>query len=114
MSIMDKASKHFQEQIENKKLGSYYVKEWDETIYFKPVLTWKEQSQILDLSTNGKTSEALITTLIIRACDKTGTPLFTKADKLLLENDVDPNVLVNIVAAMNAESVSDVGVVKKK
>ena len=111
---MDKASKHFQEQIENKKLNSYYVKEWDETVYFKPCLTWKEQSQILDLSTSGKTSEALIQTLIIRATDKDGKPLFTKADKVQLENDVDPNVLVNIVAAMNAESVSDVGVIKKK
>lgn len=111
---MDKASKHFQDQIENKKLNSYYVKAWDETIYFKPCLTWKEQSQILDLSTSGKTSEALITTLIIRACSKDGSPLFTKADKILLENDVDPNVLVDIVAAMNAESVSDTGVTRKK
>ena len=98
---IDRAVKHFDELV-SKKLQSIHIEEWDTTIYFRGTMTWAEQSRILDLSSQQKTSDALIETILIRCLDEQGKPLFTKADKTMLTHSVDPEVLLNIVSRMNA------------
>ena len=106
MSILDKATSHFKSVIEN-EIQSFRVEEWDETIYFRPTLTWKEQSKILDLTTNGKTSDALIETIIIRCLNKDGSKMFAQPDKVILNNSVDPGILLRIVGAINGTQISN-------
>jgi len=44
-----------------------------------------------------------VQTLIIRALDEDGKRLFSNADKKDLMEKVDPDVIVNIISAMNDE-----------
>ncbi len=102
--VLDKATKHFNDMVAN-NLKKVYVEEWDETIYYRPTLTWREQSKILDLTTNGKTSEALIETLIIRCLDKDGKKMFNGPDRVTLSNEVDPAVILKVVGVINGTSI---------
>lgn len=98
---IDRAVKHF-DTLVAKKLQHMRVEEWETDIYYRGTMTWAEQSRILDLSSQQKTSEALIETILIRCLDEAGEPLFTKADRTMLQHSVDPEVLLNIVSRMNA------------
>ena len=101
-SVLDKAQNHFKTIIDS-ELKSYKCEEWDSTIYYKPTLTWKEQSMILDAGQKSS-ADAIIQTLLIRALNKDGSKMFSKADKLILENDVDPDIIVKVVGAINLGS----------
>jgi hypothetical protein len=63
-----------------------------------------EEAIIIELSQQGKTTEALVVTLIIKAKDKDGKALFDMADKLKLMRGVDPAIILRIVSAMNVET----------
>mgnify|MGYP003657272788 CR=1 FL=1 len=102
-SILEKAQEHFA-VIHDAELNSYYVEQWKDTIYFRSTMTWKEQAVILDATSTGSTSDALIQTVMLRSLDKNGDKLFSKIDKVVLENDVDPAVIVDIVGAINRGS----------
>ena len=81
---------------------SIVVKEWgDIEIYFKPATNFLQESKIVELQSQGKTVDALIMSLILRALDKEGKPLFTQGDKQELMREVDPNVILRIVTEMN-------------
>lgn len=101
-STLEKAQQHFKSIIDD-KVKSYHCKEWDSTIYYKPTLTWKEQSEILDAGQQSS-ADAIIKTLIIRALNEDGSKMFTNADKVILENDVDPDIIVKVVGAINLGS----------
>ena len=101
-SVLDKAQNHFKTIIDS-ELKEYYCKEWDSKIYFKPTLTWKEQSMILDASQKSS-ADGIIQTLLIRALNKDGSKMFSRADKMILENDVDPDIIVKVVGAINLGS----------
>ena len=101
-STLEKAQAHFKIIIDD-EMQSYVCKEWDSTIYYKPNLTWKEQSQILDAGQKSS-ADAIIETLIIRARNKDGSKMFSKTDKVVLENDVDPDTIVKVVGAINLGS----------
>jgi len=104
--ILENATKHFNDLVQN-NLKELHVEEWDTTIYYRPTLTWRQQSKILDLTTNGKTSEALIETLIIRCLDKDGKPLFNGPDRVTLSNEVDPSIILKIVGEVNGTVVDN-------
>ena len=97
---IDKAVRHF-DSLTSQKLKEYYVKDWDVTVYYRETLTWREQARILDMTTSGKTSDALIETLLVRCLEKDGSPMFTTADRTTLQHSVDPNTLLTIVGAIN-------------
>ena len=101
--VLEKATKHFNDLVQN-TMKKFYVEEWDTTIYFRPALTWREQSKILDLTTSGKTSEALIETIIIRCLDEKGNKMFNGPDRVTLSNEVDPAVIIKIVGHINGTS----------
>ena len=111
-TVIEKAVKHF-DTIQNTKLQEYFVEEWDTTVYYRPSLTWNEQAKLIDLSTQGKSSEALIETLVMRCLDKDGKHIFTSADRTTIRNSVDPDVIVKIVGRINNTTKSDAEDVEK-
>jgi hypothetical protein len=100
MTVLENATKHFRTKLSG-NLKSIEVSEWETKIYFKDVITLKEQSKLVELATQGKTVEALVETLITKARNEDGTKMFQSADKVVFMNEVDPNVLIRVVGDMN-------------
>ena len=104
MSMIDKATAHFEEVLAQGLMGPIEVPEWDAKIYYKPSTTMFEEAKIIELTQAGKTTEALVTTLIMRARDEDGKPVFSGADKQKLMRSVDPKVILRIVTSMGADN----------
>lgn len=100
MTVLDNATKHFRAKLGG-ALKSLDVPEWETKIYFKDVITLKEQSKLVELAQAGKTTEALVETLITKARNEDGTKMFQTADKIVFMNEVDPQILVRVVGGMN-------------
>lgn len=98
--ILDKATSHFREKL-SADMQSVYVPEWDAKIHFKASVTLREQSKLIELATQGKTVEALVETLIVKARNEDGTKMFNMADKVTFMNEVDPNVIIRVVSEIN-------------
>lgn len=100
--VLTAAKAHFKEVLSQGLQGPIVVKEWGDTeIYYKPATNFFQESKIVELQAQGKTVEALLQSLITRALDKEGKPIFTPADKQELMREVDPNVILRIVTEMN-------------
>lgn len=102
--ILEKATAHFRNQISG-HMKSIDVPEWDCKVYFKSATTLKEEGRILELSQQGKSVEAIVESLIMRARTEDGSRMFAQADKPTLLNEVDPKVLIRIVGQMNSVDV---------
>lgn len=103
--IMSKAKSHFRE-IMDQELKSYYIQEWDETIYFKKGSNFAQEAKVIELQNQGKTAEALIQVMINKTLDKDGKRVFTDASRAELMNAVDPTVILKIVNAINSDTIS--------
>ena len=101
--LIDKATAHFQDSLSQGLKGPIRVDEWDVDVYYKATTTMAQESKFIDLTQAGKTTEALVLTLIQRACDENGEALFSFADKAALMNRADPKVILKIVTGMNAD-----------
>lgn len=113
--VLERATAHFREKI-NGELKYVVVPEWDnQKVYFKRAITLKEQSKLIELATQGKQVEALVESLIVKARNEDGTKMFTMVDKPTLMNEVDPNVIIRLVAEINTatEMESDLEKVEK-
>tara|TARA_B100001057_G_scaffold495832_2_gene595742 strand:- start:207 stop:617 length:411 start_codon:yes stop_codon:yes gene_type:complete len=108
--VLDKAKSHFAE-ISNKGMESYEVPEWETAVYWKVGgLNFASQSAVIELQNAGKSADALVEMLIIRALDKDGNKMFSKMEKPVLMNQVDPNIILKIVTAMGeTDKASDLG-----
>ncbi len=98
--ILERATAHFRNQISG-EMKSITVPEWDCKIWYKSVTNLKEEGKILELSQQGKTVEALVESLVVRARNEDGSKMFTMPDKVTLMNEVDPKVLIRVVGEMN-------------
>lgn len=98
--ILDKATAHFRNRISG-EMQSITVPEWDCKIWFKSATTLKEQSKLIELSQQGKTVEALVESLIVKARNEDGTKMFSMPDKMVLLNEVDPAVIIRVVGEIN-------------
>lgn len=98
--ILEKATAHFRNQISG-EMRSITVAEWDCKVFYKSTTSLREQGKILELSQQGKSVEALVESLIIRARNEDGTKMFAPADKAALLNEVDPKILIRIVGEIN-------------
>lgn len=98
--ILEKATAHFRNQISG-EMRSIQVPEWDCKIWYKSVTTLREEGKVLELSQQGKSVEALVESLIIRARNEDGSKMFTMPDKMTLMNEVDPKIIIRIVGEMN-------------
>lgn len=100
MKVLEKATNHFRAKISG-GMKKIHVPEWDCDIYFKEANTLKEESKLIELAQQGKTVEALVETLIIKARNEDGSKMFQPMDKIVFMNEVDPNVVIRVVGDMN-------------
>lgn len=98
--VLEKATAHFRTKIGG-EMQKINVPEWGCDIWFKTSNTLKEESKLIELAQQGKTVEALVETLIVKARNEDGTKMFTPMDKVVFLNEVDPNVVIRIVGEMN-------------
>jgi hypothetical protein len=112
MSVLQNATKHFADQLTG-ELKSVTVPEWQTDVYYKPINSFAIESKIIELTQKGKITEALIETLILKALDANGKPMFNKFDKVTLMNEVDPAVITRVVGQINATDSVDFTAVEK-
>lgn len=108
-SVIERATSHFRQQLSG-SMSKVHVPEWECDIYYKAANTLKDESRLIELAQQGKTVEALVETLIMKARNEDGSRMFTIGDKATFMNEVDPQVLIRIVGEMNvaATAVSSV------
>jgi len=99
--IIEAARTHYRSQLSG-GLQKLHVEEWDTDVYYTNNINYKDQSRLIDLHASGKTSDALIESLIVKCRTEKGEPLFTNADRQVLLHEADPNVILKIVTGMNA------------
>jgi hypothetical protein len=96
--LIEKAKCHFRERL-SAGLGSVHVPEWDVTIHFRP-LNLRERDRIHRFAAQDSL-EALVETLIVRALDGDGKPLFKSVHRTELMREVDPAVIARVCEEMN-------------
>ena len=101
MNPLDKMTGHFRNKISG-EMAKIHIKEWEMDIYYKSANTLAEQGKLIELAQAGKTVEALVETLIMKARNEDGTKMFKSIDKVVMMNEVDPNILINVVSEMGA------------
>ena len=105
--VLERATAHFRNKIGG-ELKYVVVPEWDnQRVYFKNAITLKEQSKLIELASSGKQVEALVESLIVKARNEDGTKMFTMVDKPTLMNEVDPNIIIRLVAEINTATELD-------
>jgi len=101
MSILENVKSHYKSKLSG-ELQKMSVPEWKTDVFFKQAHPFAVESKIIELQQAGKTVEALVESVILKALDPEGKPLFNKFDKVTLMNEADPNVLMRIAAVLNA------------
>ena len=105
-NLIDKATEHFKSVVSQDLKGPIDVPEWETQLYYKPSTTMAQETKVIELTQAGKTTEALILTLIQRACDADGKPVFSIEHKARLMNAVDPKVILRVVNKMGEDAES--------
>jgi hypothetical protein len=98
--ILEKATAHFRNKISG-EMRKISVPEWECDIWVKNSATLREESKILELSQQGKSVEALVESIIVKARNEDGTKMFTMPDKMIFMNEVDPAILIRVAAEIN-------------
>lgn len=98
-SVLDRATKHYAAQI--KSMNSFEVPEWDTVIYYRPVSSLAQEAQVIELTRQNKTVEALVLTILNKARNEDGSLMFSKHDKNALMNEADPVVVLRIAEQIN-------------
>jgi len=111
MSILDNVKAHYRSKLSG-ELQKITVPEWKTDIYYKTAHPFAVETKIIELQQSGKTVEALVESVILKALDPEGKPMFNKFDKNTLMNEADPAVLMRIAAILNATT-SDYEAVEK-
>lgn len=106
-SAIEMVTKHFQGKIAG-ELKKHHVPEWGMDVYYRSTTTLKQEARIVELSTQGKTVEALVEAIISKALDEEGKPLFTAYDKAALMNEADPTVVLSLSRVLNGSDLPSV------
>lgn len=101
MKLIDKVEAHFDSVLAQGLQGPIDVPEWDCKLWWKPTTTMAEESKIIELTNAGKSTEALVMSLIQKARDEEGNPAFVPADKHKLMRMADPKVILRVITEMN-------------
>ena len=99
-SVLENATAHFKEQFAG-KLYSTKVDEWKTTIYYRSTASMRTESKIMALTGQGKTAEALVESIVLKALDKNGDKMFKETDRATLLNEADPKVLIRVATKLN-------------
>jgi hypothetical protein len=97
---LEKIANHYQKAIAG-DLEKVEVPEWDMEIYCKRTYPFKDEAKVIELQSQGKTVEALVESLIVKALDKDGKRIFFDADRVNLMNEADPSVIVRVAGIIN-------------
>ena len=111
INVLQNATAHYQNRI--KEMNSFDVPEWGCKIYYRPVTTLAQESQVIELARQNKTVEAMVVTIINKARHEDGKAMFTKHDKAALLNEVDPNVVLRIAEQINGGKLPTVEEIEK-
>ena len=111
MNWKEQAKAQFAERRKPDTLVAIPVPAWNTTVYFWPDMTLSERREIFMLAKQKGDEtildlEAMAITLIVRARDKEGKRMFSKAERIELLNEYYPDVMAQIVSAMNIAPVS--------
>ena len=112
MSVLERAQTQFRERLGG-ELRCLLVPEWPDSegkpteVYYKPSLNLRQQQEILSLNSRDKAAEAIAMTMILRALDVDGKPLFRKIELSEIMRGVDPDIVARIVTEMNNDDLSD-------
>lgn len=101
MSVLENVKSHYKSKLSG-ELQKISVPEWKTDIFFKGAHPFAVESKIIELQQAGKTVEALVESIILKALDMDGKPIFSKFDKVTLMNEADPNVLMRVAAVLNS------------
>jgi hypothetical protein len=96
MSIKDNATAHFRSKLSGELL-SIDVPEWEDKIYYKGAITGKQQTQIFKLYSQDKQIEAVYMSLIMRALDEDGKPIWRSHELNEMMRSYDPDVVSRLV-----------------
>ena len=97
---LEKIANHYRQAITG-ELEKIEVPEWDMDIYCKRTYPFKDEAKVIEFQSQGKTVEALVESLIVKALDKDGKRLFFDADRVNLMNEADPAVIVRVAGVIN-------------
>jgi len=111
-SAIDAVTKHYQGKIAG-SLNKYTVEEWGLDVYYRTTSTLKQEAKIVELSSQGKTVEALVETIIMKSLNEQGKPLFNIHDKAALLNEADPTVVLNLSRVLNGTDLPSLEDVEK-
>lgn len=106
--ILTRAKLHYRDRLAE-PLKYVEVDEWpDENgqpsrIYYRQSMSLQQQQEVLSLNQSGKIGEALVATLIAKALDEDGKPLFKQVHRTELMRQVDTEVISKIIQAMNED-----------
>jgi hypothetical protein len=108
MSIKENAKSQFKDKLSG-ELNSIEVPEWGETIYYKNAINGKKQGQIMSLYDKGKVVDSVCMSLIQRALDKDGNPIWRPSElqEMLREYDIQVISRIVEVIADNEATVED-------
>lgn len=106
-SPIELVTRHFQAKVAG-KLNHHHVEAWGLDVYFRTTTTLKQEAKIVELSTAGKSVEALVETIILKALDVEGKPLFSPHDKAALMNEADPQVVLELARVLNGSELPTV------
>tara|TARA_R110000822_G_scaffold55455_1_gene140981 strand:- start:215 stop:568 length:354 start_codon:yes stop_codon:yes gene_type:complete len=100
MTVLNTAKQHFKE-IANKGTAHIDIPEWGTVVYWNiSGLNFAQQSKVIELQQSGKSAEALVEMMIMRAMDADGKRMFKLAEKTEIMREVDPNMILKVVTAM--------------
>ena len=81
MTVLNKAKEHFKE-IANQGTAHIDIPEWGTVVYWNiGGLNFAQQSKVIELQQSGKSAEALVEMMIMRAQDSEGKRMFKLAEK---------------------------------
>jgi hypothetical protein len=103
-SVISKIQDHYKSAISG-DLTKYHCEEWDCDIYYRKTYPFKDEARVIELQAQGKTAEALTTSLVLKARKADGSKMFTEADIITLMNEADPYVIVKVAAAINSAKI---------
>lgn len=112
INAIQKATAHYKTQIGG-ELKSFHVDAWDLTIYYRMVTSLRAESDVVALSQQGKTVEALVMSIINKARDENGKLMFSKHDKDTFMNEVDPQVVLWVANKLNRVEIPGMEEVEK-
>ena len=110
-TILTNAQEHFKSKLAG-GLNKMSIPEWKTDIYYKPAYSFAVEAKIIELQQAGKIVEALVESIISKALNPEGKPMFNRMEKLTLMNEVDPQVLLRIATILNSATTDYEAVIK--